>query len=68
MSTKVFKLITVTGCSSKSYESAIEAAIAKAAESVHGMAWFEVSDLRGAIVDGKPSEYQATVDVGFRVD
>lgn len=68
MSTKVFKKITVTGCSSKSYEQAIEAAVAKASESVHGLAWFEVTELRGAIEDGKPSEWQATVDVGFRVD
>ncbi len=68
MSTKVFKQITITGCSSKSYEAAIEAAVEKAAETVHGLAWFEVTEMRGAIVDGKPSEFQATVDMGFRVD
>ena len=68
MSTKVYKRITVTGCSTESYERAIEAAITKAAETVHGMGWFEVTELRGAIADGKPSEWQATVDVGFKVD
>ncbi len=68
MSTKVYKQIAVTGCSDESYERAIEAAIEKAAESVHGMAWFEVTDMRGSIKDGKPSEWQATVDVGFKVD
>jgi flavin-binding protein dodecin len=68
MSSKVYKKITVTGCSDESYKQAIEAAVEKAAESVHGMAWFEVTEMRGAIKDGKPSEWQATVDVGFRVD
>ena len=68
MSTKVFKKITVTGCSARSYEEAIEAAVEKAAESVHGLAWFEVSEMRGAIQDGKPTEWQATVNVAFRVD
>ena len=68
MSTKVYKKITVTGCSAESYEQAIEAAVEKAAESVHGMAWFEVTEMRGAIQDGKPSEWQATVDVAFKVD
>ena len=68
MSTKVYKKITVTGCSAESYEQAIEAAVEKAAESVHGMAWFEVTEMRGAIHDGKPSEWQATVDVAFKVD
>ena len=68
MSTKVFKKITVTGCSDESYKQAIEAAVEKAAESVHGMAWFEVTEMRGAIRDDKPCEWQATVDVGFKVD
>ena len=68
MSTKVYKKITVTGCSDDSYKQAIEAAVEKAAESVHGMAWFEVTEMRGAIKDGKPSEWQATVDVAFKVD
>ena len=68
MSTKVYKRITVTGCSDESYKQAIEAAVEKAAESVHGMAWFEVTEMRGAIQDGKACEWQATVDVGFKVD
>ena len=68
MGDKVYKQITVTGCSDESYKQAVEAAVEKAAESVHGMAWFEVTDMRGAIKDGKVSEWQATVDVGFRVD
>ncbi len=68
MAAKVFKKINVTGCSTKSYEEAISAAIEKAGESVHGMAWFEVRELRGGIADGKPSEWQATVEVAFKVD
>ena len=68
MGTKVYKKITVTGCSEESYKHAIEAAIEKAGASVHGMAWFEVTEMRGAIKDGKPCEWQATVDVGFKVD
>ncbi len=68
MGKKVFKQIRVTGCSSESYEEAIEAAIEKASDSVHNLSWFEVKDLRGAIKDGKPSEWQATVEIGFKVD
>ena len=68
MSKKVFKQIKVTGCSDKSYEEAIEAAIEKASETVNNLSWFEVTELRGAIHDGKPSEWQATVALGFRVE
>lgn len=68
MSEKVFKKINVTGCSSESYEKAISAAVAKAGESLHGMAWFEVQELRGAVQDGAVIEYQATVAVAFKID
>ena len=68
MGTKVFKKITVTGCSTDSYKEAIEAAVAKAGESVRNMAWFEVNEMRGAIEDGKPADWQATVEVAFKVD
>jgi flavin-binding protein dodecin len=67
MSEKVYKKITVTGCSTESYEKAIEAAVRKAGESLHGMAWFEVAELRGAISEGA-LEWQATIDVAFKVD
>ena len=68
MSTKVFKQIQVTGCSDTSYEDAIATAIDKAGETVHNQSWFEVTDLRGAIQEGKPSEWQATLVIGFKVD
>lgn len=67
MSDTVFKKITVTGCSIDSYERAIEAAVEKASESLRGLAWFEVKELRGGIRDGS-LEYQATIEVAFKID
>jgi len=68
MGDKVFKKIRVVGCSDRSFEHAVELAVAKAAESVHGLAWFEVVEHRGAVADGKVVEWQVTVDVAFKVD
>ncbi|MBZ5640293.1 MAG: dodecin domain-containing protein [Acidobacteriia bacterium] len=68
MGDKVFKKVRLVGCSDKSYEKAIEAAAAKAAETIRGASWFEVVELRGALRDGKVAEYQATVDLGFKID
>jgi hypothetical protein len=65
---KVFKKITVTGCSPESYEKAIEAAVQKASESLHGLSWFEVNEFRGGIGSNGRLEYQATLDVAFRID
>jgi flavin-binding protein dodecin len=63
----VFKKITVTGCSTDSYERAIETAVEKASESLRGLAWFEVTEFRGGIRDGA-LEYQATIEVAFKID
>jgi len=68
MPEKVFKKITVTGCSDESYEQAIRIAVTKAAESLHGLAWFEVTEQRGGIRADGALEFQATVDVAFKVD
>lgn len=67
MADKVFKKIRVVGCSPVSYEKAVEAAVKKAQESLEGLAWFEVVELRGAIGDGKVAEWQATVDLAFKL-
>ncbi len=68
MPDRVYKKIRLTGCSTKSIEKAVEVALAKSAESVHAMAWFEVTEIRGAITEGKPAEWQVSVDVAFKVD
>ena len=67
MAEKVFKRITVTGCSDSSYEAAIEAAVRKASASLRGISWFEVQELRGGVHDGA-IEWQATIDVAFKVE
>jgi len=68
MADRVFKKITVTGCSSESYEKAIEAAVKKASESLRGLAWFEVKEFRGGLGSDGNIEWQATIDVAFKID
>jgi len=68
MTDRVYKRISVTGCSEVSIEKAIEIAVAKASESLHALAWFEVKELRGGIRDGDTIEYQASIEVAFKVD
>lgn len=68
MSSKIYKKITVVGCSPESIEKAIEAGVAKAGENLHGLSWFEVKELRGSINANKVAEWQVTFDIGFKVD
>ena len=68
MGDKVYKKIDVVGCSAESIEKAVANAVAKASESLHGLSWFELKEVRGAVKDGKPSEWQVTLQLGFKLD
>ena len=68
MANKVFKQIELTGTSSSSLEDAIQAAVTEAAKTVRNMSWFEVTETRGAIKDGKVSEWQVTLKIGFKIE
>ena len=68
MSEHVYKTIELTGSSTKSIEAAIEGAIAKASKSVRNMQWFQVTETRGHIVEGKIGHYQVTLKVGFTLE
>ncbi len=63
----VFKKIEVVGTSTKSIDEAIQNAITKASESVKEISWFETTEIRGRVTDGKVDQFQVTVKVGFKV-
>ena len=65
---KAYKKIDVVGVSETSLSDAIEGAVEKAGKTVHGLAWFEVEEIRGRIEDGKVAEYQVGVRIGFKLD
>jgi dodecin len=65
--TNTYKMVELVGTSKNSYEDAIKNAISDASKSIKGLDWFQVTEFRGAIKDGKPSEFQAVMKVGFRV-
>jgi dodecin len=68
MSDHVYKKIEIVGSSTKSIEDAIENAIERAGKSVKNMGWFEVTETRGHIVDGKVMHYQVTLKIGFTLE
>ena len=68
MENHVYKKIEITGTSEVSIEDAIEQAVAKASQSVKNLRWFEVMDTRGAINEGKISQWQVTLKIGFTLE
>jgi dodecin len=63
-----YRLTEIVGTSGESLEAAIRNGIGRAAKTLHGLDWFEVSEIRGAIENGNPSQFQVTMKVGFKVD
>jgi len=68
MDGSVFKLIDLTGTSATSIEDAVKVAIAEASKTVRNMSWFEVTETRGAISNGRVAEWQVTLKIGFRIE
>ncbi|MFN2118702.1 MAG: dodecin [Candidatus Promineifilaceae bacterium] len=68
MSDTIYKKINITGTSKVGIEEAVNNAIAKAGETVHNLRWFEVKEVRGAILDDLSVEWQVTVKIGFALD
>jgi flavin-binding protein dodecin len=68
MDGNVYKLIELTGTSKTSVEDAIQNAIGRASKTLHNLSWFQVTETRGSIREGKASEFQVTLKVGFRLD
>ena len=64
----IFKVVTLVGLSPKSHAEAIDNALAEAARTIRNLSWFGVKELRGALKDGGVREYQAIVEVGFKVE
>jgi flavin-binding protein dodecin len=69
MTDHVYKSVEITGSSPAGVNEAIDRAIAKAAETLRNLDWFEVVAIRGQIGDdGRIAHYQVTLKIGFRLE
>lgn len=64
----VAKVIEVVGTSDESIEKAIRTAIARTAETVHNLRWFEVTETRGQIDGDRVERFQVMLKIGFALD
>ena len=68
MESNVYAVTEVVGTSPDGVNEAIGVAIERASNSLRGLDWFEVTEVRGHIQDGKVRHYQVGLKVGFRMD
>ncbi len=64
----IYKLTEIVGTSPTSFAEAVRAAVAEAAKSLRHLEWFEVVEQRGRIAEGKVTEFQVTVKIGFKLE
>ena len=68
MADHVYKTIELVGSSTRGMEDAVQRAVAKAAETVRNLRWFEVLDTRGHIEGGRIAHWQVTLKIGFTLE
>lgn len=68
MSDNTYRVTEIVGTSAESVQQAIENGIARASKTLRNLDWFETTEIRGHLADGKIQHFQVTMKVGFRID
>jgi flavin-binding protein dodecin len=68
MADHVYKIIELTGSSPESSDQAVRNAVERASKTLYNLRWFEVTEVRGQLEDGKVAHWQVTVKIGFTLD
>ncbi len=68
MANRTYRLTEIVGTSSTSIDDAVTNGIARASETLRHLDWFEVSEIRGQIVDGRVEHWQVGIKLGFRLE
>jgi flavin-binding protein dodecin len=64
---RTYKMLEIVGVSENSVQDAVRNAVARAGETLTGLGWFEVTNIRGMVKNDEVVEFQVTVKIGFRL-
>jgi flavin-binding protein dodecin len=68
MSDHTYRVTEIVGTSHEGMDAAINNGIRRASQTLRHLDWFEVTQVRGQIVDGEIEHYQVGLKVGFRLE
>ena len=68
MPNHTYRVTEIVGTSPDSVHQAIRNGVARAAQTLRNLDWFEATEIRGQIVDGEVEHFQVTMKVGFRLE
>ncbi len=63
-----YRVTELVGSSTESIEQAIRNAVTRAGSTLRKLDWFEVTEIRGHIVDGQVGHFQVGLKVGFQLE
>ena len=68
MANHTYRLTEVVGTSPDSIDAAIRNAVERASRTVRNLDWFQVTEIRGQVVDGAVEHFQVGLKLGFRIE
>jgi len=68
MSNRTYRVTEIVGTSPESIDAAIRNGLARAAETLRHLDWFEVTEIRGHLDGGTIDHIQVGMKVGFRLE
>jgi flavin-binding protein dodecin len=68
MAEHTYRVTEIVGTSHEGVDAAVRNGIRRAALTLHGLDWFEITQVRGNIENGEIEHYQVGLKVGFRLD
>ncbi|MGK5641976.1 dodecin [Streptomyces sp. URMC 126] len=68
MGDHVYRVTEIVGSSTEGIDSAVRNGIGRACESLRQVDWFEVTEIRGHVENGRLAHFQVGMKVGFRLE
>ncbi|MER6910280.1 dodecin [Streptomyces sp. NPDC000594] len=68
MSHHTYRVTEIVGTSPEGVDQAIRQAIERAGQTLRGLDWFEVTEIRGHLSEGRVAHVQVGLKVGFRLE
>ncbi|TDD96390.1 dodecin [Jiangella asiatica] len=65
---RTYRVTEIVGTSTEGVDAAVRNGIDRAAQTLRHLDWFEVTEIRGQIVDGRVEHFQVGMKVGFRLE
>ena len=68
MAEHTYRIAEIVGTSNNGVDDAIRNAVDRASKTLRNLDWFEMTEIRGHLVEGHVADWQVTVKIGFRLE